>query len=158
MAYGRQVLGTVGTSIQVSADGKPVSKLAGVTLDWATVVAVAGADVTLADGLVVKIGEKYLRYGQVIARITASGKYGPYDPAAADGREIAPVRGRAFILNRTALANEPADEYPEAIEGGRVWRARIIQSEAAAHTLALGPTFVELNAAFPDLRYVEATS
>lgn len=158
MAYGRQVIGTVGTSIQVSADGKPVPKLAGVTIDWATVTAVSGADVTLADGVVVKIGDKYLRYGQVIARITATGKYGPYDPAAGDGREIAPVRGRAYIVNRTALALEPADDHPEVIEGGRVWRARIIQSEAATHTLALGPTFVELCAAFPDLRFVEATS
>lgn len=157
MAYGRQVLGTVGTSIQVSADGKPVPKLAGVTIDWSTVAAVSGSDVTVGDGVVVKIGDKYLRYGQVITRITASGKYGPYDSAASDGRELM-VRGRAFILNKTVTSTEPADDHPEAIEGGRVWRARLIQAEAGTASLAAGPTFANLNLMFPDLRYVEATS
>ena len=73
---------------------------------------------------------------------------------AAGGRDLL-VRGRAFVLNRTALEAEPMDEYPEAIEGGRIYRARLIQSEAATHTLALGPTFAEINATFPDFRYVE---
>lgn len=155
MGVGRQVIGTIGGFLQLTADGEPVPKVAGVTIDWATVAAVSGSDVTLSDGQVIKVGEKYLRYGQVVCRITSGGKYGPYDPAAADGREAAPVRGRAFLVNRTALQIEPMDEYPEVIEGGRVYRARIIQSEAVAHTLALGPTFAELNAAFPDLRYVE---
>ena len=158
MAFGRQSLGTLGGNLEVTADGSPVAKAAGITIDWATVAAVSGSDVTLNDGQVIPIGTKYLRYGQVVTRITASGKYGPYDPAAGDGREIVPVRGRAFILNRTAVNSEPADEHPEAIEGGLVYRSRIIQSEAAAHTLALGPTFAELNAAFPMLRYVEPTS
>lgn len=148
------MLGTLGTTIQVSADGRPGAKLAGVTIDWTTVAAVSGSDVTLADGVVVKVGEKYLRYGQVIAQITTGGKYGPWDTAAVDGRALL-VRGRTFILNRTALANEPADEYPEVIEAGRVWRARLIQSEAATHTLALGPTFAEVVATFPELRFVE---
>lgn len=141
----------------LSADGRPRAKLAGVTIDWSTVAAVSGSDVTVADGLVVKIGEKYLRYGQVITRITASGKYGPYDPGASDGRELM-VRGRCFLLNVTALELDTGDENPEAIYGGQVWRARIIQSEAAAHTLALGPTFAELILMFPELSFVEATS
>jgi hypothetical protein len=158
MAFGRQVLGTLGGNLEVTADGSPVPKAAGVTIDWSTVAAVSGSPVTLNDGLVIPVGDKYLRYGQVITRITANLKYGPYDPAdAAGGRDLL-VRGRAFILNRTVLANEPADEHPEAIEGGLVYRSRIIQSEAATHTLALGPTFAELNATFPTLRYVEATS
>ena len=155
MAYGRQVLGTLGGNLEVTADGSPVAKAAGVTIDWSTVTAVSGSDVTLNDGQVIPIGSKYLRYGQVITKITSGGKYGPYDPAdAAGGRDLL-VRCRAFIVNRTAVNTEPADEHPEVIEGGRVYRARIIQSEAATHTLALGPTFAELNATFPDLRYVE---
>jgi hypothetical protein len=154
MAYGRQILGTIGTSIQVSADGKPVPKMAGVTIDWATVAAVTGTDVTVGDGLTVKVGEKYLRYGQVLPKITASGKYGPYDPAAADGRQT-PVRGQCYVLNRTALANEPADEYPEVIEGGRVWLARILQAGTGTASLAAGPTRAVLDPLFPDFRYVE---
>lgn len=154
MAYGRQVLGSLAGTLELTADGRPVPKAAGVTIDWTTVAAVAGSDVTLNDGQVIPIGAKYLRYGQVITQITTGGKYGPYDPAAVDGRALL-VRGRAFLVNRTALSTEPADEHPEAIEGGRVYRARIVQSEAATHTLALGPTFAEINATFPTLLYVE---
>jgi hypothetical protein len=154
MALGRQVLGTVGGYLQVSADGEPIAKVAGVTIDWTTVAAVSGSDVTLTDGQVIKIGEKYLRYGQVIAQITTGGKYGPWDIAAADGRALL-VRGRIFVLNRTAVNTEPMDDYPEAIEGGRVYRARLIQSEAATHTLALGPTFAEIVLAFPAMQFVE---
>lgn len=154
MGYGRQVLGTVGTSIEVSADGHPEAKVGGVTIDAATVAAVAGADVALEDGITIKIGEKYLRYGQVLTKITASGKYGPYDPAAADGRQTL-VRGQCFIANRTALLGDPKDEYPEAIEGGRVWLARIIQSGVATATVALGPTRAALETAFPRLQFVE---
>jgi hypothetical protein len=147
-------LGTVGGYLQLTADGEPVAKVAGITVDWTTVAAVTGSAVTLADGQVIAVGDKYLRYGQVVTRITSSGKYGPYDPGASDGRELL-VRGRAFVLNRTALAAEPMDEYPEAIEGGRIYRARLIQSEAAAHTLALGPTFAEVIATFPSFLFVE---
>lgn len=154
MGYGRQVLGSLAGSMELTADGEPVPKVGGVTIDWTTVAAVAGADVTLADGQVIKVGEKYLRYGQIIVMITTGGKYGPYDPAAADGRQTL-VRGRAFALNRTATALEPADEYPEAIEGGRIYRARLIQSEAAAASLALGPTFANIVLTFPDFRFVE---
>ena len=41
------------------------------------------------------------------------------------------------------------------IEGGLVWKDRIIQSGVAAHTLALGPTFAEIQTAFPRLRFAE---
>jgi hypothetical protein len=154
MAYGRQQLGTIGTSIQVSADGEPVPKMAGVTLDWTTFATVTGSDVTIADGLVIKIGQQYGRFGLVICKITTGGKYGPYDPAAADGRQT-PVRGQCYVLNRTAIASEPADEYPEVIEGGRVWLARIIQAGTGTASLAAGPTRAVLDALFPDFRYVE---
>ena len=68
--FGFSVVDTIGGSIQVSADGRGEFKTAGVTIDWATVTAISGSDVTYADGVVVKVGEKALRYGQVIARIT----------------------------------------------------------------------------------------
>ncbi len=241
MGYGRRVIGTIGSSIEVSADGRPEAKTGGVTIDWPTIVAVSGADVALDDGITVPIGEKYLRYGQVVCLVTggeittltitagsgnvtvtvngqtatvafdatagtidtalealstvgvggvavtgttpnytltwasslgdvavsATGAtvattsvggrtnlYGPYDPAAVDGRQTL-TRGQCFILNRTALHIEPLDDYPEAIEGGKVWLARILQSGLATHTLAAGPTKAELLAAFPRLQLVE---
>ena len=154
MPVGRQVLGTIGGYLQLSADGSPVAKVAGITIDWATVAAVSGSPVTLNDGTTIAVGEKYLRYGQVVCKITTGGKYGPYDPAAGDGRAVL-TRGACYALNRTALAAEMMDEYCEAIEGGRVWRARLIQSEAVAHTLALGPTFAEVVATFPGFYFVD---
>lgn len=69
-SYGRNVLGTVGRSVQLSADGKPEMKTAGVTLDWGLIAAYSGADLTLEDGVVIKDGEKYVRYGQPLAKVT----------------------------------------------------------------------------------------
>jgi hypothetical protein len=148
--YGPNTIGSIGTSVEVLVRGVGDKKVGGVTLDWATVAAV-GSDTTWNDGVIIYAGQKGLRYGQVVAKITAGGKYGPYDPAAADGRQNL-VRGECFILNRSASAIEPRDDYPEVIYGGDVWLERIIQSGVAAHTLALGPTLAELLAAFPRLQ------
>lgn len=71
MAYGRTVL--TNNSVfptRVSADGSPKYKAGGVTIDWTSVTAVSGSDVTLPDGSIIRIGQKYLRYGQVICKIT----------------------------------------------------------------------------------------
>lgn len=151
--FGRQVLGTIGTSIQVSADGRPKAKAGGVTIDWATVAAVAGADVTWLDNFIVKIGEKGLRYGQVICRITASGKFGPYDPLAADGRQTL-AQGACYVINESVNSNDPRSDHPEAIEGGLIFLERVIQSGVGAHSLAAGPTLAEFQAVFPGFRYV----
>lgn len=45
---------------------------------------------------------KLIPNGTVLGRITASGKYGPYDPAASDGRQTA----ARFAFNDTSI---PAD-------------------------------------------------
>jgi hypothetical protein len=68
-SFGTRSLGTLASRLKVSADGRPEAKIGGVTIDWSTVVAVSGSDVTLIDGVLVAVGEKYLRYGQVITRI-----------------------------------------------------------------------------------------
>lgn len=70
MPYGRTVLGTIGQDIQVIAGPDPVWKFAGCTLDWSTVAAVSGSDLTLPDGNIIKVGSKFLRYGQVLTRIS----------------------------------------------------------------------------------------
>lgn len=54
---------------RVSADGSPIYKPGGITIDWSTVTA-AGSDVTLPDGSVIRSGQKYLRYGQVLTKKT----------------------------------------------------------------------------------------
>jgi hypothetical protein len=154
--YGRNVFEQIGKSIQVSADGRPEMKIGGVSIDWTTVTAIAGADVTWLDNTVVKIGEKALRYGQVVALITASGLYGPHDPAAADGRQTLAL-GKCFILNESIRQDETASDHPPVLYGGDVFLGRIIQSGVGAHSLAAGPTLAELLAAFPRLNPVYDT-
>jgi hypothetical protein len=153
-SFGFSTVDTAGKSIQVSANGLPEMKTAGITLDWSTVAAVVGSDVTWLDGVVVHIGEKGLRYGQVVTKITASGKYGPYDFAAADGRQLV-VNGECFILNESVRELDVASDHPPALEGGKVFLGRIIQSGVATHSLALGPNLAELLAAMPRLRLVK---
>lgn len=58
-----------GTPIKVSADGNSVKQQA--TIAWGTVAAVSG-DTTLDSGDVIKDGKKYLRWGQVLCKITQS--------------------------------------------------------------------------------------
>lgn len=64
-SYGRTVTETIGRRISCIASSGAEYKVGGVTIDWTTVTAVS-SDTTLADGTVVKNGDKYLRYGQPI--------------------------------------------------------------------------------------------
>jgi hypothetical protein len=155
--FGRKTLGYLGTPFAVSADGEPLAKTGGVTLDWTTFAAASGSDTTLYDNFVVPAGVQVCKTGQVICRITASGKFGPYDPAAADGRQTL-ARGDCFVVNRAVRSDDPRSDHPEAIYGGRVWPSRIVQSGTGTHTLAAGPTLAELLAAFPQIHPVNETA
>jgi hypothetical protein len=161
-AYGPQAITTDTVQpTRVSADGEPLYKAGGITIDWAT-VAVLAADLNAPDGSVVKAtgAQKVLRYGQVLTKITASGKFGPYDPAAGDGRQLM-ARGDAVILDMTVVLFPAGATFPAendiigmGIEGGAVWIDRVLQSGVAAHTLALGPTLAEVLALFPLIQVV----
>lgn len=71
-SYGMTTLTPPGRIVMASADGAPEWKTGGITVEWGVVTAV-GSDTVLADGITVKAGDKYLRYGQVMARITNAG-------------------------------------------------------------------------------------
>lgn len=150
--FGRSIFENVGRSIQVTADGKPEMKAAGISIDWSTVTAVSGSDATYLDGVVVKVGEKALRYGQVVCKITASGKYGPYDFAAADGRQT-PAHGDIFIVNETFREDEAASDHPPVLYGGLLFKSRVIAT-SGTHSLANGPTYTELLAAMPRVQFM----
>lgn len=159
--YGRTVLANNAVfSTRVSADGSPEYKAGGITIDWTVVVAASG-DQTLADGSIVKDGQKYLRYGQVMTKITATGKFAPYDPALTTGVELL-ARGNCFILDETVLQygsgstllSVANDQVGSAIEGGKVWIDRILQSGTGSASLADGPTLANLLTAFPNLYIV----
>jgi hypothetical protein len=77
MGDGYRENGTTGWGRDIAADGGAQGieyKFAGARLDWDTVAAVGGADVTLSDGTVIAIGQKYLDAGQVMVGITATAK------------------------------------------------------------------------------------
>lgn len=90
-----------------------------------------------------------------------TGYYGPYDPAASDGRQNL-TRGDVFVLDETVLqysAGSAAigvsnDQVGGAIEGGDVWIDRILHSGTASASLALGPTLANLTTAFPRMSFV----
>jgi hypothetical protein len=71
MPYGRTLLTTnTVNATRVSADGRPCYKSGGITLDLTTVPAASGSDVTLPDGSTIKANNQYLRYGQILTKIT----------------------------------------------------------------------------------------
>lgn len=165
--FGRQSTYTTGTSLMALAGplAKADWKVGGLTVDWTTVAAASG-DQTLADGTVVKNGQKGMQFGQVLAKITATGLYGPYDSGAADGRQTL-ARGDCWILNESVLQNVPtglstvASSHPAVFDGGRVYQDRIQVIGGAAATYQGATTRVALAAfetAFPRIQWVRATS
>ena len=252
-SFGRNVLGTVGKSIQLSADGKPEMKSGGVTIDWSLFAAHSGADLTLEDGVVITDGEKYIRYGTCIAKVrqaevqtwdlsgdddptggtwdvdvlgqtlellafgisaanlqaalralpvefadqitvskagfvytvtfpqemgnvaaavgdttnltggvgdtfaitvltstqgvTNQGKYGPADTTATDGRQTL-VRGSVFLVNETVKESDLHSDHPPALEGGKVWKARILVAGNS-------PALSAIETAMPRLKYAD---
>ena len=157
MPYGRQVLNTSGRPVMVLADlGDADWKPGGVTIDWTTVSA-ATSDTTLADDTIIPSGQKGLRYGQILTKITATGLFGPYNSGVSDGRQTL-ARGAAYILNETvlehgALAGTPSNNDNQAvIEGGLVWKARLLTDPSGTTTL---PSTAAFEAVFPRVRYAQ---
>ncbi|HEY6021099.1 MAG TPA: hypothetical protein VIY48_14685, partial [Candidatus Paceibacterota bacterium] len=90
---------------------------------------------------------------------TGSGKYGPYDSAASDGRQTL-TRGFCFVLNETVVQEAilgwgaPNADNPGVFDGGLVWRDRLLITPTT-HGLAVGPTIAEFETAFPNIRYAD---
>lgn len=64
----RDLAPQTGRPVYLSADGMPIYKTGGITIDWPNVTAV-GVDTTIPiEGTFVANGKRYLRYGQVMAR------------------------------------------------------------------------------------------
>lgn len=117
-------------------------------------------DPSLGD-VAVTLGVGSLTGGTATVATTRSGdstkKWGPYDPAASDGRQTL-SRGRCVIVEQTIFEKDQLgldltdSTLKGAIEGGTAWRKRLIATTGSA-SLANGPTFTNLEAAFPMLRY-----
>jgi len=148
-----------GTPFQVTYDGHIEWHPGSVTIDWSTVAAVSGSDLVLVgDQVTVPIGQKVLVAGQVMVEITASGLYGPYDTAAADGRQTM-IAGKVGILNMTIIQNGVLGvtagnpDNVNILHGGNVHYGRVRHSGVATHSLILGPTLAELLAVLPRLTF-----
>jgi hypothetical protein len=265
----RTVLGSIGTDISVIASGDPEWMRAGVTIDWSLPTAVTGSDLTLIGGDVVKVGQKYLRFGQVMSRIlnpsvqtlavtgtptggtfritgtrrdtgavvsqtiaynatvaavqtaldaifgtgnilvagagalpgntltltaqntltyvtvpalvadatgltggttpgvtitvtnagTNTGLFGPFDPAATDGRQTL-SRGNVGILHRTVISGgafgfgSQDTDHVGLLVGGNLIKQRVLQAGTGTASLAAGPTLAALEAALPRVTWV----
>jgi len=70
--FGRQVLSKTGRDVMVLADLQDAQfKVGGITIDW-SLFAAAGSDATLPDQTPIKTGDKYIRFGQVLCRVSQS--------------------------------------------------------------------------------------
>jgi hypothetical protein len=66
--------------------------------------------------------------GVVLGKITASGRYGPYDDAETDGREVAV--GHLFTttqLNRPELGDDPA--VFRNVGGALLWHGEVVEAK-----------------------------
>jgi hypothetical protein len=126
---GKVSIYTGGREIRASAiDNSAYAKAGGVSIDWTTVAA-NGSNTTLADGTIVPAGTKYILWGTVLSRITASGKFGPADTSAADGRQTVTnaKRGEAFILDRLITEAEySSNVVGDVFDGGNFFESRLL--------------------------------
>lgn len=132
-SYGRETLDVFGaTGITVTADGAPVAKVAAATLSWAGVPAHDAAERTFKHDDLVDATEKFIRYGTVICRITAAtdgsevGKFMPYMATPGGGRTLSTAEGDVFVVNESIHYGDRNSDYPVAIDGGRVYKRRLL--------------------------------
>lgn len=128
-SFGQETYDSIGYGITVTADGAPKAKAGGVTIDWASIPAFAN-DAEFEGFQKVKSGDKFLRYGTILVKITAAtdttkvGKYTVYGATVAGGT-LSEDRGDIFILNESVHESDRASSHPAVIDGGRVFKERL---------------------------------
>lgn len=115
----------------------------------ATQTGVVEGEATLLDGTVVAVGDKYIELGTLMTKITATGKFGPANTTASDGREIVTnaVRGNCFILDRPMVKSIHDDVTGNLYDAGIAFFDRL--QLGAAYTGA--PTEANLEAMLPSV-------
>lgn len=116
------------------------------------------AGVTVNSAALTSAGTVMVTIATTTSGVGNFGKYGPYDPAATDGRQTL-TRGNCFINNRTvkengfgANINTQATDHPQVFDGGTVWKDRLLITTGTA-SLAEGPTVTGFETAFPRIAY-----
>jgi Bacteriophage lambda head decoration protein D len=100
--------------INVLASEQSMNKSTGITIDAALIPAA----VLPADGQ----SHKVVKNGTVLGKVTATGKYGPYDDTATDGREI---EADTVVLVNGGVDCWQGDVITGALIHGSVLRARL---------------------------------
>lgn len=95
--------------INVLASEHSMNKSVGITIDSLLITADSN-------------GNKIVKNGTVLAKVTATGKYGPYDEAALDGRELTPDVG---VLVNGGVNCRDGDVITGHMLHGSVLRARL---------------------------------
>ena len=154
--------------IQLSADRRPEAKTDGVTFDWSSVTALA-KDTYLAesldesgnplpDAVAIPAGEKVLRYGTPIQRRTSDGAF----VLALTGGAVG--RGDVFLVNQTVLKSDRYSAHPNAIDGGRIFKDRLLRSgtdvigkDVDGGSVASGTTITltQIETALPRVKYAQ---
>ena len=156
--YGYQAnIATVGAAVPlIASDFEDVLwKPGGITIDWDQITAV-GADTPLENGIVIPAGYKYIPTGEILAKITASGKYRIHRTNSADGSQTL-ERGYCWLVNvhitqlplPPAIIQSGASDHPGVFNGGTIWRARLKIGGANQATLA------QFVAAFPMINFAD---
>lgn len=157
-SYGRELITRVGKGIKVSADGNPLCKAGGITIAWPAVTAQSGDAEIRPEGETVDTnfltnnspaddyaydGEKYLRYGTVVCRIsggTYAGKFAPYGSTPSGGTLLL-TKGDMFILNQTIHEYDySSDHGGQPIYGGLCFRNRIQANYGSIQTITISAT------------------
>lgn len=82
-------------------------------------------------------GNKYVLNGTLVAKVTATGKYGPYDAAATDGREDAQAGDAGYIVHGGVNLRD-GDTIVGLLFAGSVLRARLLNTDEAAEAALSG--------------------
>lgn len=160
LSYGQDItpLETFSRGVQLTADGFPKAKAGAVTVDWATVAAANAKAVTLPDGFVVPAGVKFIRYGTVLfknasAAVPTGTSTGAYSPAIL-GTTL--VKGETYLVNETILETDRYSNHPPAIDGGRIFKARLAAGGGATAVIGVDSDGANVTVSEVALASVEA--
>lgn len=161
--YGYKEIQRVGTGIQTLVHLHDAEwKAGGVTIDWGSVTAettdpyreVRPAGETSSTNWLssnapanefVYLGEKYIRYGTVLCRIsggTSAGKFAPYGSTSIGGGTLLKTRGNMYICNLSIHEQDTNSDHGKGVfEGGLVWKYRLVaNTNGKVQTITISAT------------------
>lgn len=160
-SYGYKEIAKFGKGIQCLANrDDAMFKAGGVTFLWDAVTAEAAdreirpagetvntnflSSASPADDYVVA-GEKYLRWGTVLCRIsggTADGKFAPYGSTSIGGGALLKTRGNVYINNQSVHMDDyNSDHVPGGVfDGGLIFKNSVFVNFGTVQTITISAT------------------